>query len=138
MKYLMMVTGTQLDYEAMAGKASEGNPAWGEKDIQTMFAHMQKINDDLAETGEMLAGEGLAEPAKTRFVTPDAKGRPVVSDGPYGETKELLAGFWILECESLDRVTEIAERVAECPAPAGAPARPVVIRPILDSGGDLC
>lgn len=55
MKYLMMVTGTQLDYEAMAGKASEGNPAWGEKDIQAMFAHMQKINDDLAETGEMLA-----------------------------------------------------------------------------------
>ncbi|MEU6663184.1 YciI family protein [Streptomyces sp. NPDC046821] len=137
MKYLMMVQGTQLDYEAMRGKASEGNPAWDGNDLKAMFAHMQSINDDLAESGEMLDGNGLAEPARTRFVTPGEDGRPVISDGPYGETKELLAGYWVLECENLDRVTEIAKRVAECPAPEGAPVRPVVIRPILDGAGDL-
>ncbi|MFE2404371.1 YciI family protein, partial [Streptomyces rubiginosohelvolus] len=61
--------------------------------------------------------------------------RPVVSDGPYSETKELLAGFWILDCESLERVTEIAARVARCPQPAGAPEYPVLIRPV-DGGLD--
>ncbi|MFF2507214.1 YciI family protein [Streptomyces sp. NPDC058067] len=138
MKYLVMVQGTQLDYEAMRGKPSDGNPAWSEEELRAMFAHMRSINDDLAETGEMLDGNGLAEPAQTRFVTPGVDGPPVISDGPYGETKELLAGYWVLECESLDRVTEIAKRVAECPGPEGAPVRPVVIRPILDGGGDLC
>lgn len=68
-------------------------------------------------------------------MTADAEGRPVVSDGPYGETKEVLAGYWVLDCASLERVTEIAARVAQCPAPAGAPVFPVVIRPIDEAGG---
>jgi len=61
----------------------------------------------------------------------------VITDGPYSETKELLCGYWVLECESLERVTEIAERIAQCPQPAGAPGYPVVIRPILDGAGDI-
>ncbi|WP_406452592.1 YciI family protein [Streptomyces sp. NBC_00876] len=137
MKYLVMVQGSQEDYEAMRGNASAGNPAWSEKDVQTMFAFMGAINDDLAETGELIDAQGLVEPAKTRFVTAGEDGRPVITDGPYGETKELLAGYWVLECESLERVTEIAARVTQCPAPAGAPARPVAIRAIDSGGGDV-
>ncbi|MER5973762.1 YciI family protein [Streptomyces sp. NPDC002055] len=132
MKYLVMVQGTQADYEAMAGKASEHSPAWSEKEIQAMFAHMEAINNDLAETGEMVDAQGLAEPAGTRLVSAGADGRPVITDGPYGETKELLAGYWVLDCESLERVTEIAARVAQCPVPEGAPDYPVVIRPIQE------
>ncbi|PCG86009.1 hypothetical protein CIB93_10915 [Streptomyces sp. WZ.A104] len=127
MKYLVMVQASQADYEAMA-------KAWDEKAMQEMFAYMGKINDDLAESGELVTGYGLVEPAQTRFVSLDAEGRPVVSDGPYSETKELLAGFWVLDCETLDRVTEIAARVARCPQPPDAPEYPVVIRP-LDGGG---
>ncbi|MFF3326052.1 YciI family protein [Streptomyces sp. NPDC002889] len=137
MKYLVMVQGTQADYEAMRGKASEHSPAWSEKDMQAMFSFMQSVNDDLAESGELVDGQGLAEPALTRYVTADKDGRPVITDGPYGETKELLAGYWVLDCASLDRVTEIAARVARCPVPEGSPDYPVVIRPILDSGGDV-
>ncbi|WP_432092172.1 YciI family protein [Streptomyces sp. bgisy100] len=133
MKYLVMVQGTQADYEAMAGKASEHSPAWSEKEIQAMFAHMEAINNDLAETGEMVDAQGLAEPAGTRLVSAGADGRPVITDGPYGETKELLAGYWVLDCESLERVTEIAARVAQCPVPEGAPDYPVVIRPIQEN-----
>ncbi|MFF3767274.1 YciI family protein [Streptomyces sp. NPDC001922] len=132
MKYLVMVQGTQADYEAMAGKASEHSPAWSEQEIQAMFAHMEAINNDLAETGEMVDAQGLTEPAGTRLVSAGADGRPVVTDGPYGETKELLAGYWVLDCESLERVTEIAARVAQCPVPEGAPDYPVVIRPIQE------
>ncbi|MFJ5733723.1 YciI family protein [Streptomyces paradoxus] len=137
MKYLVMVQGTQADYEAMRGKASAHSPAWSEEELQTMFAYMGAINDDLAETGELVDGQGLAEPAQTRHVTLGEDGKAVITDGPYSETKELLAGYWVLECESLERVTEIADRVARCPQPAGAPDYPVVIRPIMDGSGDI-
>ena len=137
MKYLVMVQGTQADYEAMRGKASAHSPAWSEEELQTMFAYMGAINDDLAETGELVDGQGLAEPAQTRHVTLGEDGKAMITDGPYGETKELLAGYWVLECESLERVTEIADRVARCPQPAGAPDHPVVIRPIMDGSGDI-
>lgn len=137
MKYLVMVQGTQADYEAMRGKASATSPAWSEEELQAMFAYMGAINDDLSETGEFVDGQGLAEPAQTRHVTVGDDGKAVITDGPYSETKELLAGYWVLECESLERVTEIADRVARCPQPAGAPDYPVVIRPIMDGSGDI-
>ncbi|MEU6685809.1 YciI family protein [Streptomyces sp. NPDC046832] len=137
MKYLVMVQGTQADYEAMRGRASADSPVWSEEDIKTMFAYMGAINDDLSESGELVDAQGLAEPAQTRHVTLGDDGKAVITDGPYGETKELLAGYWVLECESLERVTEIADRVSRCPQPAGAPRHPVVIRPIMDGSGDL-
>lgn len=135
MKYLVMVQGSQADYEAMSGKASAHSPAWSEKELEAMFAFMGAVNNDLAETGELVDGQGLAEPAQTRLVSLGDDGRPVITDGPYGETKELLAGYWVLDCESLERVTEIAARVAQCPVPKGAPDYPVVIRLIQDAGG---
>lgn len=132
MKYLVMVQGSQADYDAMNGKASEHSPAWSEKDLQAMFAFMGEVNNDLAESGELVDANGLAAPAQTRFVSADKDGKPVITDGPYGETKELLAGYWVLDCVSLDRVTEIAARVAAGPQPEGSPMYPVVIRPIQD------
>jgi hypothetical protein len=137
MKYLVMVQGTQADYEAMRGKASADSPSWSEEELQAMFAYMGAINDDLSETGEFVDGQGLAEPAQTRHVTLGDDGKAVITDGPYSETKELLAGYWVLECESLERVTEIADRISRCPQPAGAPDYPVVIRPIMDGSGDI-
>lgn len=137
MKYLVMVQGTQADYEAMRGKASPGSPAWSEQEIQAMYAYMSAINDDLSETGEMIDGQGLAEPAQTRTVTLGDDGKAVITDGPYSETKELLAGYWLLECESLERVTEIADRITRCPQPEGAPNYPVVIRPVMEGAGDI-
>ncbi|MGW3725069.1 YciI family protein [Streptomyces sp. F001] len=137
MKYLVMVQGTQVDYEAMRGKASAQSPAWSEEELQAMYAYMNAINNDLSESGELVDGQGLAEPARTRLVTLGENGKAVITDGPYSETKELLAGYWVLECASLERVTEIAERVTRCPQPAGAPNYPVVIRPIMDGAGDI-
>ncbi|MGV9450457.1 YciI family protein [Streptomyces sp. NPDC003635] len=137
MKYLVMVQGSQVDYEAMKGRASENSPAWTEQDVQAMFAFMGALNDELAESGEMIDAQGLTEPARARHVNLGADGKPVITDGPYGETKELLAGYWVLDCASLERVTEIAARVLECPQPEGAPVYPVVIRPIGEDAGDV-
>ena len=66
-------------------------------------------------------------------------GVPVVTDGPYAETQEVLAGYWIVECESFDRATEIAGRLADCPGPeyVRAAPPPVDVRPIADSRAEL-
>ncbi|MET9801813.1 YciI family protein [Streptomyces sp. NPDC006368] len=137
MKYLVMVQGSQADYDAMTGKGSAQYPAWSEDDLQAMFAFMRRLNEDLARSGELVDGQGLAEPARTRFVTADEDGRPVVTDGPYGDTQVQLAGYWVLDCPDLDRVTGIAARIARCPVPEGTPDYPVVIRPILEDGADM-
>lgn len=137
MKYLLMIQGTQADHEAQSGKGSADAPVWTEQDIQTMYAHMGAINNDLAETGEIVDANGLSEPAKARFVERGPDGKPVITDGPYSETKEVLAGYWVLDCAGLERVTEIAARVLECPVPEGTKQYPLVIRPIPDFSGDV-
>ncbi|WP_055697268.1 YciI family protein [Streptomyces silaceus] len=138
MKYLIMVQGSQADYEAMAGKPSGNSPAWSEKELQAMFAFMGEISNDLAESGELVDAQGLTEPAQARFVSRDKDGRPVVTDGPYGETKEVLAGYWLVDCAGLERATEIARRITECPGPEGLVEPPVVIRPVQDGAGGEC
>ncbi|MFD3874699.1 YciI family protein [Streptomyces sp. NPDC058623] len=130
MKYMLMVLGSQADYDAMAGKGSPGNPAWSEADIKAMFDHMNALNDDLAESGEWVDGQGLAEPRGARLVTAGADGSPIVSDGPYGETKEVLAGYWIVDVADFARAAEIAARAYACPVPEGAPNYPVVVHPV--------
>lgn len=132
-KYLVMIYGTQADYDAMNGKASPGYPAWGEKDLSAMFQFMGAVNNDLAESGEIVEGQGLSAPSQAIVVTAGKDGAPVVSDGPFGESKEVLAGYWVLDCATPERVTEIAKRVYTCPVPEGTPPSDVVIRPIMEA-----
>jgi hypothetical protein len=61
-----------------------------------------------------------------------------VTDGPYAEAQEVLAGYWVIECDSFDRATEIAARLSACPAPEHVRARAIAdVRPIDDSRADL-
>ncbi|OKI00789.1 hypothetical protein A6A06_17850 [Streptomyces sp. CB02923] len=133
MKYLVMIYGTQADYEAMSGKAAPGSPAWTQDDLRKMFAHMESLNNDLAESGEIVDGQGLSAPSQAIVVTGGPDGSTVVSDGPYGETKEVLAGYWVLDCASEERVVEIAKRVNESPVPEGSRPSQVVIRQIMEA-----
>ena len=84
-----------------------------------MHAFMESLNNELAESGELVDDPGLTAPVHTRRVQLQ-DGVPVVTDGPYAETQEVLAGFTIVECASFDRATEIAARLADCPAPEHA------------------
>ncbi|WP_031510199.1 YciI family protein [Streptomyces megasporus] len=133
MKYMVMVEASQADYEAMNGRAPEHGPAWSEEDMRAMFAFMEEVNDDLARSGELVDANGLAEPARTRLVGVDDNGDTVITDDPYGKDDVLIAGYWVLDCESPERVTEIAARIARCPVPEGTPDRPVVVRPVPDA-----
>jgi len=133
MKYMILMNSSQQDYDALAGKDT-GKSAWTAEDAQAMGEFMEALTQDLEKAGELVDTQGLAAPVHTRRVTLQA-GVPVVTDGPYAETQEVLAGYWIVECESFDRATEIAARLSECPGgPEGSYAD---VRPIVESRSEL-
>jgi hypothetical protein len=136
MKYMIMLYGSQQDYDAMVGKGTD-KPAWSPDDFAAMGAFMEKWNNELVESGEFVDARGLAEPVHTRRIQLQ-KGVPVVTDGPYPESQEVLAGYTIVECDSFDRATDIAARVAKCPpGPGGAEGLFVDVRPIMDGDDAL-
>jgi hypothetical protein len=136
MKYMILTYGSQQDYDAMAGKATD-KPAWSPEDFAAMGAFMESFNKDLEESGELVDTRGLTAPVHTRRIQLQ-DGVPVVTDGPYAETQEVLAGYWIVDCDSFDRATEIAGRLATCPAPDSVAASAVAdVRPIADSRDEL-
>lgn len=89
--------------------------------------HM-RLTEELAESGELIVSEGLADPAEARWVSVRG-GETFTSDGPFAEAKEHLAGFYLIECESLDRAVEWAAKVPD------AAYREVEVRPVLDMSG---
>lgn len=86
------------------------------------------LTDELAASGELVASEGLVDPALATWVTARG-GEPMTTDGPFAEVKEHLAGFYLVDCDSLERAVEIAARVPD--AVWGL----VEVRPVLDMSG---
>ena len=109
MKYLILMYGSQRDYDAMAGNAGSGDPAWSATEFAAMGAFMESFGRDLAESGELVDAQGLTAPVHTRRIRL-REGAPVVTDGPYAEAKEYLGSFTIVDCDSLERALEIAAR----------------------------
>lgn len=134
MKYMIMLYGSQRDYDIMAGRATDG-PSLTPADFAPMHEFMGVLHRDLAETGELVDAQGLTAPVHTRRIQL-REGVVAVTDGPYAETQEVLAGYTVVECESFDRATEIAARFAQCPGPPGLwPDAVVDVRPV-DSGAE--
>jgi hypothetical protein len=102
-----------------------------------MGAFMEKFAKDLSDSGELVETRGLTDPAHARRIRLQA-GVPVVTDGPYAESEEVLAGYWIVECDSFDRATEIAARLAQTPGPDQVRGRAVAdVRPVAESREEL-
>ena len=116
MKYMIMLTGSQRDYDMLTGKATD---AWTPEEVAALHTFMGEWNNELVASGEFVDARGLSAPAHARRVQL-RDGVPVVTDGPYPETQEVLAGYTIVECESFDRATEIAARLAKTPHPEHA------------------
>ncbi len=122
MRFMVMVKATQ-DSEK------------GAMPSQELLAAMGRFNEELAQAGVMLAGEGLQPSSKGARVRFDGAGRTVV-DGPFAETKELVAGYWIWQCKSLE---EAIEWVKRCPNPMPGESE-IEIRQIFeadDFGGEF-
>jgi hypothetical protein len=137
-KYMIMMFGSQQDYDMLSGKPTD-SPAWTPDEIGALHAFMQEWNEELVKSGEFVDGQGLTAPVHARRIQV-RDGVPVVTDGPYAETQEVLAGYTIVECDSFDRATEIAAKLARTPHPEHATLSNewyVDVRPIVDGFADL-
>jgi hypothetical protein len=119
-KYLILIYGNPASREIWEG-FSDDERAEG-------FRYYAALTEELAASGELIVTEALADASLTRRVSV-RDGRTIASDGPFAEAKELLAGFFLLDCDSVDRAVEIAARVPE--AELGL----VEVRPVLELGG---
>ena len=108
MKYLLLIYGNNQTWDW---------DKWSNDELDAANREMDKIIDDIRESGELIDGHGLANPARTKTIWL-RDGIPVVTDGPYGEAKEVLAGYFLIDCESEDRngTNRHAEILPECAA----------------------
>lgn len=136
MKYMILTFGSQQDYQNMAGRPS-GEQPWTVEDYMALGEFMRALNQELLDSGELIETRGLSAPVHSRRVRLE-EGVPVVTDGPYAEAEEVLAGYWVVDCESFDRATEIASRLASCPGPEHLRARAYAdVRPIDEHQPDF-
>lgn len=130
MKYMIMLFGSQQDYDVLAGRPTD-KPAMTPEEVAAMHDYLGSVHRKLVESGELVDGQGLSAPVHARRVR-FTRGAPVVTDGPYAETEEVLAGFTVVECDSFDRATEIASMFI-----TGAEGEYVDVRPVVDSHEEL-
>ena len=95
---------------------------WPMKDLEAHIAFMGRFARKLTEAGELVAAEGLAGPDQAKLVRAGTSGE-VVTDGVFPETKEFLAGFWMVDVESPERAYAIAAEASAAPGPGGKPLR---------------
>jgi len=109
---------------------------------EAYLTEMMKFNEELVKSGMMLAGEGLHPSTKAKRVRFKAGGKPAVIDGPFAETKELIAGYWIWKVKSMDEAVEWVKRIPAPPeedlkrSPHSATSE-IEIRPIFEAE-DFC
>jgi hypothetical protein len=108
-------------------KANEDTEA-GVMPSEQLLTEMGAYNEELVKAGIMLAGEGLHPSSKGKRVRFSGEQRTVI-DGPFAETKELIAGFWLWQVRSMD---EAVEWVKRCPNPTGAESE-IEIRPVFEA-----
>ena len=100
---------------------------WTPEDIKAHIDFQIALNAELTERGELVDAQGLAGPEQAKFVVSRRHGgAPVVTDGPYPESKELLAGYRMVDVETLERALEIAAQASAAPGPGGAPIRAAI------------
>jgi hypothetical protein len=107
---------------------------WSPADIKAHIDFQQALNAELAQRGELVDAQGLAGPELARFVVWGGSGAPVVTDGPFPEAKELLAGYRLVDVETTERAIEIAAQASAAPGPGGVAIRqPIEVRQVLSA-----
>jgi len=105
---------------------------WKPEEIAAHLDYYKALNEELVESGELVRTEVLAGPDLAKIVTSDGTA-PVVTDGPFQEFKEWLAGYQIVDVDSEARAIEIAARVSAVPGPGGRPTQqPIQVRQVMD------
>ncbi len=108
--------------------------SWSPEDFKAHIAFMQRLNRELTEAGELVGAEGLAAPGEAKVVRAGKNGVPAVTDGPFPEAKEFLAGYWIVDVDRPERAYEIAARASAAPGPGGTPLTiPIEVRQVMSA-----
>jgi len=92
---------------------------WTPEDIRAHIEFQQALNDELTGRGELVEAQGLAGPERAQFVVSDGASAPVVTDGPFPESKELLAGYRLVDVDTAERAIAVAARAAAARPPGG-------------------
>ncbi len=132
MRYMLMMNaprGATGDYQVNK---------WAPEDFNAHIAFMHQLNKELKEAGELVSAEGLAAPGEAKLVRASKKGGPPATDGIFPESKEFLAGFWVIEVDSPERAFELAAKASTAPGPGGVPLNMnIEVRQIMFDQGDL-
>ncbi len=121
------------------GVVSTPMSEWEPDEVTAHMNYYEVLQRELVGNGEQVQFMALADPRLARIVRSDGASPPVVTDGPFPESKEVLAGFQVIDVESEARAIEIAARVSAVPGPGGVPLQqPVEVRQVMaESGGDV-
>ena len=127
MRFMLMMNGTQSNFQTFGKMPME--------DLKAHIGFMRHLNEDLRKHGKLVAAEGLdISPIYTRIVRATKRGTPSVTDGPFAETKEFLAGYWIVNVKDLDEAIAIAARASAAPGIGGEPINiPIEVRLVADA-----
>jgi len=129
MKYILMTNATKADFDSYS--------KWSKKDLEANVAFMRAFSKELKEEGVFVATEGLGWPAQAKTVRAGKDGEPV-TDGVFPESKEFLAGYWIIDVENPEQAYKIAARASAAPGPGGKPgSMPIEVRQVLSGFADL-
>lgn len=122
MKFMLMMNVKQGPYQL---------GQWSTEDVKRMIGFMHQFNKDLKAKGQFVAAEGLVSPDQVRIVKANDDGSPSVTDGPFAESKEFIAGFWMIEVPNADEAYRIAARASAQPGPGGRPLNiPIEVRQV--------
>ncbi len=126
MKYLLMMN-------AKFGTGDWDIFKWKPEEIKAHVAYWKSLNTELRDAGELVSVEALASPREAKVVRAGKDGLPV-TDGVFPETKEFLAGYWIVDVDSAERAYAIAGKASAAPGPGGKPLIiPIEVRQVMQS-----
>jgi hypothetical protein len=129
MRYILLMNANRSDWEEYA--------RWSKEDLQRNVAFMRSFGKELKDAGVFVATEGLGWPNEARIVRAGKDGEPI-TDGVFPESKEFLAGYWIVDVENPEQAYKIAARASAAPGPGGTPgSMPIEVRQVLSGFSDL-
>jgi hypothetical protein len=127
MKYMLLM-------HAPSGSSEYRHGEWAPEDWRAHLDYWHRLNSQLIASGEMVGVEALTPPGQARLVRAGVDGPPAVTDGPFPEAKEFLAGYWVVDVDRPERAFEIAATASAAPGPGGASLRiPIEVRQVMRS-----
>jgi hypothetical protein len=127
-KYVILIHSNPQPWGHPTGDFLPEHQALLPEQRDTMNTEFDQLLKELSERGELLGGEALGDPA-TALLYRWKAGKPLATDGPYAESKEHLAGFFLIDVESPERAEEVAAKFA-------SPGETIELRPTMWAGGD--